>query len=94
MQSARRSRPKGCNRDGCSEFERVYPEFFQRWLKAGVMEKSTVRFPEEECPRGGVIPPLLSNIYPHEVLRKNRTCYLTTSIKREKTELPSVNTRQ
>jgi group II intron reverse transcriptase/maturase len=39
-----------------------------KWLKAGVMEGATVHFPEEGSPQGGVISPLLSNIYLHEVL--------------------------
>jgi group II intron reverse transcriptase/maturase len=39
-----------------------------KWLKAGVMEGVTVHFPEEGSPQGGVISPLLSNIYLHEVL--------------------------
>jgi RNA-directed DNA polymerase len=39
-----------------------------KWMKAGVMEGATVHFPEEGSPQGGVISPLLSNIYLHEVL--------------------------
>jgi len=38
------------------------------WLKAGVMEKGTLSYQEEGTPQGGVISPLLSNIYLHEVL--------------------------
>jgi len=41
-----------------------------KWLKAGVWEKGTVSYPEEGTPQGGVISPLLSNIYLHEVLDK------------------------
>ena len=39
-----------------------------KWLKAGVMEDGEIRYPEEGTPQGGVISPLLSNIYLHEVL--------------------------
>ncbi|HEX7060351.1 MAG TPA: group II intron reverse transcriptase/maturase [Woeseiaceae bacterium] len=39
-----------------------------KWLNAGVMEQGVVRYPEEGTPQGGVISPLLSNIYLHEVL--------------------------
>jgi len=39
-----------------------------KWLKAGVMEDGAVRYPEEGTPQGGVISPLISNIYLHEVL--------------------------
>jgi group II intron reverse transcriptase/maturase len=39
-----------------------------KWLKAGVMEDGVIHYPEEGTPQGGVISPLLSNIYLHEVL--------------------------
>jgi RNA-directed DNA polymerase len=39
-----------------------------KWLKAGIMEDSALRYPTEGTPQGGVISPLLSNIYLHEVL--------------------------
>lgn len=46
----------------------VITRLIGKWLKAGVWEKGSVRFPEEGAPQGGVISPLLSNIYLHEVL--------------------------
>jgi len=39
-----------------------------KWLKAGVMEDGQLRYPHEGTPQGGVISPLLANIYLHEVL--------------------------
>ena len=39
-----------------------------KWLKAGVMEDGVVSYPKQGTPQGGVISPLLSNIYLHEVL--------------------------
>jgi group II intron reverse transcriptase/maturase len=39
-----------------------------KWLHAGVLEAGAVSYPEAGSPQGGVISPLLSNIYLHEVL--------------------------
>jgi RNA-directed DNA polymerase len=41
-----------------------------KWLNAGVMEKERTSYPESGTPQGGVISPLLANIYLHEVLDK------------------------
>jgi len=40
------------------------------WLKAGVMEEGKVSHPDRGSPQGGVISPLLSNIFLHEVDRQ------------------------
>jgi RNA-directed DNA polymerase len=39
-----------------------------KWLKAGVMEEGRVHHPERGTPQGGVISPLLANLYLHEVV--------------------------
>src|ERR1039458_4848694 len=39
-----------------------------KWLNAGVMEKGELSYPEAGTPQGGVVSPLLANIYLHEVL--------------------------
>jgi RNA-directed DNA polymerase len=39
-----------------------------KWLNAGVLDGSTLSYPDEGTPQGGVISPLLANIYLHEVL--------------------------
>lgn len=39
-----------------------------KWLNAGVMESGVVHYPGTGTPQGGVISPLLANIYLHEVL--------------------------
>jgi RNA-directed DNA polymerase len=39
-----------------------------KWLNAGVLEGQSLSYPDEGTPQGGVISPLLANIYLHEVL--------------------------
>jgi group II intron reverse transcriptase/maturase len=39
-----------------------------KWLKAGVLDKGCLTYPETGTPQGGVISPMLANIYLHEVL--------------------------
>jgi RNA-directed DNA polymerase len=39
-----------------------------KWLNAGVLEEGSLTFPEAGSPQGGVISPLLANIYLHYVL--------------------------
>ena len=41
-----------------------------KWLRAGVLERGVVCHPEAGSPQGGVISPLLANIYLHEVVDK------------------------
>jgi group II intron reverse transcriptase/maturase len=46
----------------------VIRRMIDKWLKAGVLEDGAVWYPEDGTPQGGVISPLLANIYLHEVL--------------------------
>lgn len=39
-----------------------------KWLNAGVMEEARLLYPEKGSPQGGVISPLLANIFLHHVL--------------------------
>jgi RNA-directed DNA polymerase len=48
----------------------VLTRLIGKWLKAGVMEKGQLNYPEQGTPQGGVISPILSNVYLHEVLDK------------------------
>jgi retron-type reverse transcriptase len=40
------------------------------WLKAGVMEEDRITYSDTGTPQGGVISPLLANIYLNEVDRR------------------------
>ena len=46
----------------------VVRRMIDKWLKAGVLEKGTVHRPVTGTPQGGVISPILSNIFLHHVL--------------------------
>ena len=39
-----------------------------KWLNAGVLEEKTLTYPKGGVPQGGVVSPLLSNVYLHYVL--------------------------
>ncbi len=39
-----------------------------KWLSAGVMEDGSVSYPDSGSPQGGVVSPLLSNVFLHYVL--------------------------
>lgn len=50
--------------------DRQVLRLIRAWLKAGVMEEGRLTHPIRGSPQGGVISPLLSNIYLHEVDRQ------------------------
>lgn len=45
----------------------VVLRLISKWLHAGVMEDGQLHYPEAGTPQGGVVSPILSNIYLHEV---------------------------
>lgn len=46
----------------------VVRRMIDKWLKAGIMESGNISYPDEGTPQGGIISPILSNIYLHYVL--------------------------
>ncbi len=46
----------------------VLKKLIHKWLKAGVMEDGSVSYPDSGSPQGGVVSPILSNIFLHYVL--------------------------
>lgn len=46
----------------------VVLRLISKWLHAGVLEEGRILHPETGSPQGGVISPLLANVYLHEVL--------------------------
>ena len=46
----------------------VILRLINKWLKAGVMESGEVHYPTKGSPQGGVVSPLLANVYLHFVL--------------------------
>jgi hypothetical protein len=48
----------------------VLTRLIDKWLKAGVLEAGEWKRSENGTPQGGVISPLLSNVFLHEVLDK------------------------
>jgi RNA-directed DNA polymerase len=48
----------------------VIRRLIDKWLAAGVLEDGRIMRPEAGTPQGGVVSPLLANIYLHEVMDK------------------------
>jgi group II intron reverse transcriptase/maturase len=46
----------------------VLLRLIDKWLKAGVMEDGNVCYPDSGTPQGGVVSPLISNVFLHYVL--------------------------
>lgn len=46
----------------------VITRLIGKWLKAGVLEDGSIHYNDEGTPQGGIISPMLSNIYLHEAL--------------------------
>ena len=46
----------------------VLLRLISKWLHAGVMERGEMHYPEAGTPQGGVISPMLANVFLHEVL--------------------------
>ena len=46
----------------------IIRRIIDKWLKAGILEEEQIRDAEQGTPQGGVISPLLANVFLHEVL--------------------------
>jgi RNA-directed DNA polymerase len=46
----------------------VLLRLINKWLKAGVMEDGNVSYPDSGSPQGGVVSPIISNVFLHYVL--------------------------
>jgi group II intron reverse transcriptase/maturase len=46
----------------------VLLRLIDKWLNAGVLESGNITYPDQGSPQGGVISPLLANVYLHYVL--------------------------
>jgi hypothetical protein len=53
----------------------VVRRLIDKWLKAGVMEQGQVFYPETGTPQGGVVSPLLSNIFLHHGAPGQTWCF-------------------
>ena len=46
----------------------VVRRLIDKWLKAGVLEDGQIHYPEAGSPQGGVVSPILSNVFLHHVI--------------------------
>ena len=46
----------------------VVRKLIDKWLKAGVLEDGQVHYPDAGTPQGGVVSPILSNVFLHHVI--------------------------
>lgn len=46
----------------------VLLRLIDKWLKSGVLEDGSITYPDSGSPQGGVVSPIIANIYLHEVL--------------------------
>jgi RNA-directed DNA polymerase len=46
----------------------VLLRLIDKWLNAGVLENGSITYPDSGSPQGGVVSPIIANIYLHEVL--------------------------
>ncbi len=46
----------------------VLLRLIRKWLNVGVLDEGTLSYPEASSPQGGVVSPVLSNVFLHYVL--------------------------
>jgi RNA-directed DNA polymerase len=52
----------------CRVLDGVLLRLIDKWLNAGVLENGGITHPDSGSPQGGVVSPIIANIYLHEVL--------------------------
>jgi hypothetical protein len=68
FRQVRKKKSAGVDKITAKEYAKDLDENLYKWLNAGVMEEGILSYPGKGVPQGGVVSPVLSNIFLHYVL--------------------------